>query len=169
MKDKLRWVNGATKENKGYELVLGYRNQSGPFKYSINGNLAGFKDKITELPEEVRSRLIPEIRRKPLLAILNYLSLDIDQTVYFQNQAEVDAHANQVGKGIGRIRYKDLNSDGNIDALDQDWLGTILPAFEYGIRIDLAYKNFDLQLFGSGISGRSGTDPYNPLKNRLCL
>ena len=33
---QIRWVNGATKENKGFELVLGYRNQSGPFTYSIN-------------------------------------------------------------------------------------------------------------------------------------
>ena len=64
-------------------------------------------------------------------------------------------HAKQVGKGIGRIRYKDFNSDGNVDALDQDWLGTILPAFEYGIRIDLGYKNFDLSIFGSGYFRKS--------------
>ena len=52
---QLRWVNGATKENSGFELVLGYRNQAGAFTYSINGNLARFRDKITELPEEVRT------------------------------------------------------------------------------------------------------------------
>lgn len=163
---KLRWVNGATKENKGFEIVLGYRNQSGPFTYSINGNLARFKDKITELPEEVRTAY-PGNQEKTIvghsqLSLFGYVSDGL-----FQNQAEVAAHATQVGKGIGRIRYKDLNNDGKIDALDQDWLGTILPAFEYGIRIDLAYKNFDLQLFGSGISGRSGVDPYNALQNRL--
>ena len=163
---QLRWVNGATKENKGFEIVLGYRNQSGAFTYSINANLASFKDKITELPEEVRTAY-PGNQEKTIvghsqLSLFGYVSDGL-----FQNQAEVNAHATQVGKGIGRIRYKDLNNDGNIDALDQDWLGTVLPAFEYGIRIDLAYKNFDLQLFGSGISGRTGVDPYNPLQNRL--
>ena len=60
-----------------------------------------------------------------------------------------------------------MNNDGNIDALDQDWLGTVLPAFEYGIRIDVGYKNFDLSIFGSGISGRTGTDPYGYLSNRI--
>jgi hypothetical protein len=60
-----------------------------------------------------------------------------------------------------------LNADGKIDALDQDWLGTILPAFEYGIRIDVAYNNFDLSIFGSGISGRTGTDPYGTLSYRI--
>ena len=163
---QLRWVNGATKENKGFEIVLGYRNQAGAFTYSINGNLASFKDKITELPEEVRTAY-PGNQEKTILGHSQLSLFGYRSDGLFQNQAEVAAHANQVGKGIGRIRYKDLNGDGNIDALDQDWLGTVLPAFEYGIRIDLAYKSFDLQLFGSGISGRSGTDPYNPLQNRL--
>lgn len=163
---KLRWVNGATKENKGFEIVLGYRNRSGAFSYSINGNLASFKDKITELPAEVRTAY-PGNQEKTILGHSQLSLFGYRADGLFQNQAEVSAHANQVGKGIGRIRYKDLNNDGNIDALDQDWLGTILPAFEYGIRIDLAYKNFDLQMFGSGIAGRSGVDPYNPLQNRL--
>jgi TonB-linked SusC/RagA family outer membrane protein len=163
---KLRWVNGATKENKGFEVVLGYRNRKGAFSYSINGNLASFKDKITELPEEVRTAY-PGNQEKTILGHSQLSLFGYKSDGLFQNQAEVSAHATQVGKGIGRIRYKDLNNDGNIDALDQDWLGTVLPAFEYGIRIDLAYKNFDLQMFGSGISGRSGVDPYNPLQNRL--
>jgi TonB-linked SusC/RagA family outer membrane protein len=163
---KLRWVNGATKENKGFEIVLGYRNRSGAFTYSINANLASFKDKITELPEEVRTAY-PGNQEKTILGHSQLSLFGYKSDGLFQNQAEVNAHATQVGKGIGRIRYKDLNNDGNIDALDQDWLGTTLPAFEYGIRIDLAYKNFDLQMFGSGISGRSGVDPYNPLQNRL--
>jgi TonB-linked SusC/RagA family outer membrane protein len=163
---KLRWVNGATKENKGFEIVLGYRNQAGPLTYSVSGNLASFKDKITELPEEVRTAY-PGNQEKTIIGHSQLSLFGYKTDGLFQNQAEVNAHANQVGKGIGRIRYRDLNGDGNIDALDQDWLGTILPAFEYGIRIDLAYKNFDLSLFGSGISGRSGVDPYNALQNRL--
>src|SRR5690606_10757644 len=78
-------------------------------------------------------------------------------------------HANQLGKGIGRIKYLALNNDGEINALDQDWLGVTLPAFEYGIRIDVAYRNFDLSIFGSGIAGRSGADPTATLHNRLAV
>ena len=33
----------------------------------------------------------------------------------FQTQDEVDNHAEQTGKGIGRIRYKNLNNDNVID------------------------------------------------------
>ena len=35
-----------------------------------------------------------------------------------------------------------------------------MPDLEYGIRIDLNYKNFDLSVFGSGVAGRIGQDPY---------
>jgi hypothetical protein len=128
--------------------------------------MARFRDEITELPEEVRSAYPGNSEKTILghsqLSLFGYISDGL-----FQTAEEVTNHAEQVGKGIGRIRYKDLNNDGKIDALDQDWLGTVLPSFEYGIRIDLAYKNFDLSIFGSGISGRDGLDPYGTLANRI--
>jgi len=72
----------------------------------------------------------------------------------------VDKAPTQIGAGPGRIRYVDVNGDGKIDALDQDWIGTTLPKLEYGLRIDLNYKRFDLSLFGSGVAGRKGFDVY---------
>ena len=166
---QLKWVNGATKENKGFELVLGYRDEvAGGLTYNIIFNLAKFRDKITELPEEVRTAYPGNVEKTILghsqLSLFGYRADGL-----FQNQAEVDAHAVQVGKGIGRIRYKDLNGDGTVNVLDQDWIGTVLPAFEYGVRIDLGYKNFDLSLFGSGIAGRHGFDPYNFYNTRLSV
>ena len=45
------YVNGPSMENRGVEILLTYRNSlpSG-FNYSITGNIATFKNKITELP-----------------------------------------------------------------------------------------------------------------------
>jgi hypothetical protein len=65
-----------------------------------------------------------------------------------------------VGKGLGRIKYVDRDGNDTINSYDQTWLGTVLPKFEYGIRIDLAYKNFDLSMFASGVSGRHGNNSY---------
>jgi hypothetical protein len=87
---------------------LGYRNQSGAFKYSIK--TWQFQRKLLNCQEGRLSRN----QEKTILDILNYL-FDIDQTV-FQNQAEVTAHANQAGKGIGESVTKP-ECDGNIDAL----------------------------------------------------
>jgi hypothetical protein len=79
----------------------------------------------------------------------------------FQSQAEVDKAPTQIGAGPGRIRYVDMNGDGKIDDLDRTWLGTTLPKLEYGLRVDLSYKQFDLSIFGSGVAGKTGFDVYS--------
>lgn len=158
-------VNGASKSNKGWELVLGYRGGSkSDFKYNIVTNFTHFRDAITELPENVR----PAYAGNLVNTILGHSQFDIfgyQTNGIFQNQGEVDAHAKQVGAGPGRIRYVDINGDKKIDDLDRTWIGTTLPALEYGVRIDVEYKNFDLSVFGSGIAGREGFDTYTFLNN----
>jgi hypothetical protein len=110
------------------------------------------------LPAEVRTAYPGNVEKtivgQSQLSVFGYKTNGL-----FQSQAEVDKSATQTGKGVGRIRYQDLNGDGVIDALDQDWLGTILPTLEYGLRLDLDYKNFDLSIFGSGVAGKTGLDP----------
>ncbi len=152
---QLRWLNGATKENKGFELLLGYRGQSGDFRYNILGNVAGFSDKITVLPEEVRTAY-PGSAENSILGHTEYSYFGYRSDGLFQSQAEVDAHATQIGAGPGRIRYVDLNNDGVINPSDRDFFGTYLPDFTYGLQIDLGYKNWDLQIFGAGVQGRMG-------------
>jgi TonB-linked SusC/RagA family outer membrane protein len=157
---QLKFVNGATKTNKGWEFSLAYYGKpKGDFTYSVSTNVFRFRDKITVLPEEVRSAFAGNA----ITTIIGHSQLDLfgyRTDGIFQSQAEVDAHATQVGAGPGRIRYVDLNNDGIINALDQEFYGTTLPAFNYGVRVDLGYKNFDFSMFGSGIAGRTGFDPY---------
>lgn len=157
---QLRFVNGATKTNKGFELSLGYHGKPvGDFTYSVFANFARFRDKITVLPEEVRSAFAGNA----VTTIIGHSQLDLfgyRTDGIFQNQAEVDGHARQVGAAPGRIRYRDLNGDGVVNSLDQEFFGTTLPGLEYSARIDVGYKNFDLSVFGSGIAGRTGFDPY---------
>nr|WP_210464725.1 TonB-dependent receptor [Rufibacter roseolus] len=157
---QLKYVNGATKTNKGWEISAAYTSPADkPFKYTLSGNVFRFRDKITELPEEVRSAFpgnaVTTILGRSQLDLFGYRTDGI-----FQNQQEVDAHASQVGAAPGRIRYVDLNDDGKIDDLDQEFFGTLLPSFSYGLRVDVGYKNFDLSLFGAGVAGRTGNDPY---------
>jgi hypothetical protein len=58
------------------------------------------------------------------------------------------------------LKFQDLNGDNVIDSDDRDFIGNTLPDLEYGIRVDLGYKNFDFSIFGSGVAGRIGQDPY---------
>ncbi len=162
---QLKYVNGATKTNKGFELSLSYIGKpKGDFTYSVSANFARFRDKITVLPEEVRSAYAGNVTT----TILGHSQLDLfgyRTAGIFQSQEEVNNAAKQPGAGPGRIRYQDLNGDGKIDALDQTFFGTSLPGLEYGTRINLGYKNFDFSVFGSGITGRTGFDNYTYLNN----
>ncbi|GAC1586318.1 MAG: TonB-dependent receptor [Chitinophagaceae bacterium] len=160
-------VNGASKSNKGWEFVIGYQSQNaGDFKYNVTLNFAHFRDAITSLPENVR----PAYPGNLVNTIIGHSQFDIfgyKTNGLFQSQAEVDAAPKQIGAGPGRIRYVDVNHDGKIDDQDRTWIGTTLPALEYGARIDLTYKKFDLSLFGSGVSGRSGFDVYTLFNNLM--
>ncbi|SEL39395.1 SusC/RagA family TonB-linked outer membrane protein [Parapedobacter koreensis] len=160
-------VNGATKTNKGWEFVVGYRGEkSGDFSYDVQMNFAHFRDEITELPESVR----PAYPGNLLHTIIGHSQFDIfgyKTDGLFQSQQEVDEAPTQIGAAPGRIRYVDLNGDDRIDDLDRTWIGTTLPKLEYGVRIGAAYRSFDISIFASGVAGRSGYDVYSNFNNLM--
>ncbi|MGN6434927.1 MAG: SusC/RagA family TonB-linked outer membrane protein, partial [Agriterribacter sp.] len=160
-------VNGASKSNRGWEFVIGYRGErTGNFSYTVQLNFAHFRDKITALPEDVRPAYAGNLRN----TIIGHSQFDIfgyKTDGLFQSQAEVDAAPEQIGAAPGRIRYVDDNKDGVISDLDRTWIGTTLPKLEYGARIDLTYKKFDLSVFGSGVAGRKGFDVYTLFNNLM--
>jgi len=53
----------------------------------------------------------------------------------------------------GRIRYRDLNGDGKIDANDRTYIGKPNPKFNYGLNLSASFKGLDASLFFSGVYG----------------
>ncbi len=156
---QLEWVNGASKNTKGWEFVVGYRNRTpGGLSYGITGNASHWVDKITALPEDVRAAY-PGDPNHSIIGHSQFSIFGYKEIGIFQNQQQVNAAPTQPGAGPGRLQYADLNGDGKVDVNDQTWLGTTLPTLEYGIRIELNYKNFDFSVFGSGVAGKTGFDP----------
>ncbi|MDB5250754.1 MAG: hypothetical protein JWQ40_5148 [Segetibacter sp.] len=153
----IKTVNGASMDNHGFELSLGYHDTQGEFSYSIDGNIARFQDQITFLPSSVVRSFAGNIEKTILgrsrTSYFGYVTEGL-----FQTQEEVTKSAIQPGKGVGRIRYKDLNSDGVINALDQDWLGTELPGLTYGLNVQTTYKNFSISVFMRGVSNVTVND-----------
>lgn len=148
------WVNGASMENRGIEFSVGYRGKTSfGLSYDLVGNISGYSNKITKLPESVVNNYggngtTDNILGKPINSYYGYVADGL-----FQSQDEVDAHATQTGKGIGRIRYKDIVEDNVIDEKDRTWLGNPHPDFEYGFNIVLDWKGVDLTAFFQGIVG----------------
>lgn len=154
-----KFLNGASKSNRGWELSLGYRNSTtAGLTYSISGNAGHFHDEITKLPEDVRAAY-PGNVEQTILGHSQFSFFGYQTEGIFQTQDAVTKHAQQPGAGVGRLMYKDNNNDGVIDASDQTWIGTSLPSLDYGLRVNFEYKNFDLTVFGSGVAGKKGFDP----------
>lgn len=62
---------------------------------------------------------------------------------------------------MGGIKYADLDDNGIINEKDQTWIYDPVPAFSYGLNIDLTFKGFDLTMFWQGVAG---VDVYNNQK-----
>jgi hypothetical protein len=155
-----RFVNGATTSNKGWEFTVGYAETlSNGLSFNVTTNISSTKNKITDLPEEVRAAY-PGTAANSIIGHSQFEIFGYKTDGLFQSQQDIDSHATQIASRLGGIKYVDMNSDGVINSDDRTFIGSTLPKFEYGINISLAYKNIDFSIFGSGVSGRIGQDPY---------
>ena len=147
-----RWVNGASMENKGFELVLGHRsNISESLNIDLTANFDRVRNKVTKLPAEVINAYGGDGRGQNILGRAFGSHFGYIADGIFKTQGEVDAHVNQPGKGLGRIRFKDFNSDGVISDLDRTWIGVSIPKYTYGFNSNITYKNLDLSFLLQGI------------------
>lgn len=159
--------NVATMENSGIELELSYLKTIGQFSFSVTGNFATLKNKVTYVAADtnfiagdVGFQTMGAITRtqvgQPYNAFFGYKSDGI-----FQNQAEINAHVDKNGALIqpnarpGDFRWLDLNGDGKItnDNLDKTFLGNSFPKYTFGLTLNLDYKAFDLLIFLQGSGG----------------
>ncbi|MBK7214025.1 MAG: TonB-dependent receptor [Bacteroidales bacterium] len=163
-------VNGGDVQNSGLEFLLNYHKSFNELTVDVTANLATLKNKVLDIPDELLinapiSPIVPneaktELDRSMMIghsvnSIYGYVADGL-----FQNQEEVNTHAEQTGKGIGRIRYKDLNGDNIINEKDQQFIGTVDPKLTYGLNVVVEYGQFDLTLFIQGLSGISVYNGY---------
>lgn len=157
-----RFMNGASMKTTGFEVLVGYKEKIGEVNFSVVGNVGSYKDRITDLPDDVVSSYPGNVEQnilgRSLHSIFGYVTDGI-----FKSDDEVQQHAEQPGKKIGRLRYVDLNNDGVINALDQRYLGVSSPRLEYGFNFNFDYKRFDISLFFQGVGLR---DVSNTFKRR---
>lgn len=163
-------ANIADLKNTGYEFELGYDNRIGDLELNFTGNLSYVENEILFLTNEanflVGQRFGPqglEITRTSVGLPIGYL-FGYQSDGLFQNQAEIDAYVN--GDGVllqpnaapGDIKFLDNNGDGVINDEDRTIIGDPTPTWTYGFNLGLAYKGFDLNVFGQGVWGN---DIYN--------
>ncbi len=156
------YINGGSMNNKGLEIAANYASsREKRFNYEIGGNVAFIKNKLISLSSDLAYISSPvsnnlsrglELQRtaigQPIASFYGHQVIGI-----FKTAEEVAAAPAQTGKGVGRIRYADLNNDKVIDAKDRTFLGSPIPTVTYGINLKAGYEAFDLSIFLQGVSG----------------
>lgn len=161
-----RWINAADMENKGFELVLSWRETVGDFYYNITANASAYKNKITHLPENAvfaypGNGLLDNILGRPVSSMYGLVADGI-----FKTQQEVNNAAYQPYKGLGRLRFKDLDGDGSINEIyDRTWIGKRDPDLMAGLNFDARYKNVDLSFFLQGLFGNDVINDWKRLSH----
>jgi TonB-linked SusC/RagA family outer membrane protein len=160
-------ANIADMQNRGIELELGYNRQLGDFSFGLSGNASYVKNEILSLEsgkqftengsasiQTFNGNLNRMIVGQPYGAFYGYKTNGI-----FQNEEEVAGYKNSAGQIIqpnavpGDFRWTDFNDDGEITPEDRIVLGKPLPDWTFGLTLNAAWKNFDLMIFGQGVTG----------------
>ncbi len=161
-------------QNKGWEFSANYREQGqNDFGYEVGAIFSGYRNKVTELYGGTALNNAPnrtEVGR-PRSFFYGFMVDGI-----FQDQAEVDAHATQTAKAVGRWKFRDSDGNGVINDSDRMMIGNPHPDFEYSLNGSLYYKDFDFRLFIQGSYGndilfaskygQEGTDFWNDYFNK---
>ena len=158
-------VNVGEMYNEGIDFAMDWTKDLGEFKLTLGGNISTYRNEIIKLDEFDTpifgsNRRVPALTRTsvgdPISSIYGFQVLGI-----FQSQSEAAAWAPYGSTGYnapGKFKYADINNDGEINDDDRTIIGNPHPEFVYGINLNLAYQNFNLNLFGNGVQGN---DVYN--------
>jgi len=145
-------VNIGKMQNTGIDFSIGHRSTA----WSVNFNGAHYSNKIESIdgnsdffygPISTRfgNQVINQIG-EPIGAFYGYKAEG-----FFRDDADVAAHASQPGAKPGRIKFKDVNGDGQITLADRTIIGSPHPSFTGGLDFGLYRGAWDLTatVFGS--------------------
>lgn len=159
------FVNIAKMQNRGIDFAVNYRNQlgsNGNFNFGINfshyrNEILSIDGSRTEFFSAAGSGRIDNLGINRVGApIGQFFGFTTDGI--FRSQAEVDAHAEQVGAAVGRLRFEDLNGDNVINDDDKGIIGSYHPDFTMGINLGASWGDFDISTFWNA---SVGNDIYN--------
>lgn len=166
--------NAGNVENKGVEVQISYREQSGNVSFDNSINLSANRNKVTSLGggEPINGAFHRDLgfisRTEVGHSIAEFYGWSTDGI--FQNQQEVDNYRNNDGNLIqpaaapGDFRYKDLNSDGVINEKDKTFIGSPHPLFTGGYSFEIGYAGFDIN---AGLEAVIGNKIFNSMNRYL--
>jgi TonB-linked SusC/RagA family outer membrane protein len=153
--------NNADLRTKGFELVMGWRDNKSEFQYDARFMLSDATTTIVKYRNPQNLLSAPYYEGKTLGEIWGYTSLGLfqtDQEAAGWNQSYITP---EVWKA-GDVKYADLNGDGKIDigknTLDDHGdlsvIGNLLPRYSYSFLFDALWKGLSMNMIWQGVGKR---------------
>lgn len=153
--------NIAKVRNSGFELGVTHRKSLGDFSYSVSANISTNHNEIKDMGEsdDIIQNGGDKIRYilREGESVGSFFGLKTDG---LYTQEEIDAgHYYTYGRTprAGDIKYvpqrENVEWGSAITGEDRTIIGKDVPDFTYGINLNLQYKDFELSIFGQGVTG----------------
>ena len=165
------FVNAATVQNSGVELLLTWRDKVGPVNYSLSANGATVDNEVLGLgqgQEAIEGGNVGSGR----LATLSVIGQPIGSFYGFKTDGviqtieELGSVPTREGQQVGDLKFVDTNQDGIIDATDRVFLGSPIPDLTFGSTVSANAYGFDVSIdfygqIGNEIYNQKRTDRFN--------
>ncbi len=145
-------VNIGKMQNRGVDFSIGHRGVN----WSATFNGSHYRNKIVSIDGEqdffygpISTRSGNQIINQIGQPIGSFYGLIADG--FFRDAADVSSHATQPGAAPGRIKFRDVNGDGEITLADRTIIGSPHPDFTAGLDLGARRGNWDVSatLFGT--------------------
>ncbi len=136
---------------QGVSLGMNYRKKIDDLSFNVGVTMGYFVPKVLKIDEPHYEVDYRYKQGHPTDARFGLVAEGL-----FRDSTDILNHAVQTFGPVqpGDIKYKDLNQDGIIDNNDQKIIGNYSSRFQYGINLNLKYKNWSLYFLGTGQTGQ---------------
>lgn len=137
------YINAGKVNNHGTEIELSWKDVAGDFSYGIAGNMATLHNKVLEGTQVGR---VPGYTIHTAEAVTYF---EAGYPLWYLRLYDLTGVDQQTGAPI----FADNNNDGVINDEDRICAGSGIPDLTYGLTLNLAYKGFDMVVYGTGAQG----------------
>ncbi len=166
------YSNAGEIKNHGLEMMINYNGRYKDFIYSVTGTFSHVKNEVKELA--TGSQVLTGSKATHGGSAVTYTKVGypiysfflIKTDGLFRSEAEITEHNKdgeliQPNAQVGDIRFIDANDDGQIDGNDRIYCGSPFPKYEYGLRIEGAWRFLDASIY---LQGTHGNKIYNGIR-----
>lgn len=151
------YTNYNAQQRSGFDLMINVNKKIGQLEINLGATATYTNSQVTKR-DELYLNAYQNRKGQAADAIFGLVSEG-----FYANQNEINTRPRQLFSEVkpGDIKYKDQNGDKVIDSRDEVVIGRYTSPLNYGINLNVAYKNINLFIQGTGSNGGNGVTTNN--------